>query len=115
MSPITQERRFAKVSLLITVAMIGVVGVSMMLGSASAQTDPYSNSSPTVIGTKIQSANPPLPTVLPTRETSIPPPEVLPRRTSLPLTGADISLYLATGVALVGTGSWVLRRNRRRS
>lgn len=113
MSPNLYERRVAKIALLITALLIATMAATMVVGPASAQTDPYNGGSPTIIGTITNTGTPPE-EILPSRHTNIPPPDIQPNRSGLPFTGADVTLFAATGLALVGTGSLLWRRTRRR-
>ena len=76
------------------------MAITMVAGGASAQEDPYAEETPTV-----------QPTLIIGGETE----EIPEEPGSLPLTGADITLFAATGVAAVGTGTLILRRTRSKS
>ncbi|HEU4480985.1 MAG TPA: LPXTG cell wall anchor domain-containing protein [Actinomycetota bacterium] len=78
-------------------ALTAVMAVTILAGGASAQEeDPYSEETPTV-----------QPTLIIGGETETTEPG------SLPLTGADLTLFAATGLAAVGTGTLIVRRARR--
>lgn len=110
------------------VAVAGFVALGSLGGQANAQVDPYSSGSPTVLPTRVDNTVSPgaspteSPTVLPTTITRRPPPddnppEVLPSVDDsglLPFTGADLTLFAATGASTIGTGYLLVRRSRRR-
>lgn len=98
------------------VAMTVVVGVMMamsLVGTAGAQeNDPYSNDGPRILPSVIERGEPDRPEAVLNRDTTPPPRE---ERGPLPFTGADLTLFVATGLAAVATGSVVVRRTRSRS
>lgn len=128
----TTGRRGARAALMTVVLLLGALGASMVLwqAGAAAQVDPYSSGSPTtspsVLPTLIETTQPGTPspddTVLPTRLTNPPTPEddetlVLGNRqpnNTLPFTGADVTLFVATGLAAIATGAVLVRRSRAR-
>jgi hypothetical protein len=91
------------VLLLVTGALAGLVAaIALSSGTASAQVEPYSSSPPTVSPTRTSRINTPPPERNPLEDPD----------NTLPFTGADLTLFLATGVAAVGTGAFVVRRTR---
>ena len=100
----TQERKHARGALLIITGLIGtlVAAITLSSGPASAQVEPYNSVPPTVSPTRTARINTPPPERNPLED----PPD------TLPFTGADLTLFLATGVAAVGTGTIVVRRTR---
>lgn len=71
------------------------------IATAVAQTDPYSTKTPEVLPTRIED---------PDGEVQA---DVQERGSSLPFTGADITLFAVTGAAAVGTGAMVVKRSKR--
>ena len=114
---VKQEKARARSVLLIAALMlVSVIGGLLVAGAAGAQPaggDPYVSKSPkTSIHPSTTSAPPP-----PT--TSTPPPTVLNRCINcedqvLPFMGADLTLFVVTGLALVATGVVLVRRTRAR-
>lgn len=122
----------ARLALAVSLLMIGAFLALAGFGdAANAQVDPYSTGSPTVLPTRITNTASPSespdssPTVLPTTLGRGPrhpgpdsnPPEILPSSEEgglLPLTGADLTLFAATGASAIGTGVLFVRRSRRR-
>ena len=100
----TTDRKHARGALLFITGLISTVVATIAIssGSASAQIDPYSSESPTVSPTRTSRINTPPPERNPLED----PPD------TLPFTGADLTLFIATGVAAVGTGAIVVRRTR---
>jgi hypothetical protein len=98
------ERKHARSALLFITGLIGTMMAALMLssGPASAQVEPYPPTPPTVSPTRTARINTPPPERNPLED----PPD------TLPFTGADLTLFLATGVAAVGTGAIVVRRTR---
>jgi hypothetical protein len=112
---VKQEKTRARGVLLIAVLLlVSVIGGLLVAGAAGAQPgDPYVTRSPkTSIHPSTTSAPPP-------PETSTPPPTVINRCIGcedqvLPFTGADLTLFIVTGLALVATGVVLVRRTRAR-
>jgi LPXTG-motif cell wall-anchored protein len=81
---------------LLLVALMSV----MFAGVAAAQTDPYGNGGPDVdaevIGTGEERG------------------DDVAGDSTLPFTGADLTLYVAIGALAIGSGVWLVRRNRAR-
>ena len=133
------QRNPARGALVSVLAMMGAIGASMLIwsGGASAQVDPYTSASPSTSPTVIPSPTPTKPEVLPTiiSQTTTTSDNVLgtgltrppgpgpapednvlgapPEPNRLPLTGADLALFVATGSAAIGTGAFLVRRGRR--
>ena len=108
-----QQKTRARSALFIaTLLLVSVIGGLLVAGAAGAQTagqpggDPYK--------TPITSIHPSTTTTPP-----LPPPTVLKRcigceDETLPVTGADLTLFAVTGIALVATGVVLVRRTRAR-
>lgn len=134
MNMLRSEKSPARVALFVTIffassLLLAIVGLG---GSSSAQVDPYASGSPTVLPTRIvitpstttHTASPgDSPSVLPTRherdndndEDDVA--AVLPTRVgggTLPFTGGDLVLFVATGASIIGTGTLLVRRSRGR-
>ena len=96
-------RKHARGALLFIIGLLGALVAAITLSSAaSAQVEPYNTQPPTVSPTRTARINTPPPERNPLED----PPD------TLPFTGADLTLFLATGVAAVGTGAIVVRRTR---
>jgi LPXTG-motif cell wall-anchored protein len=93
-----RQARTGRLVLLLVVALTAIMAVTILAGGASAQEDPYAEETPTVQPTLIIGGE--------TEETE---------PGSLPLTGADLTLFAATGLAAVGTGALIVRRAKPRS
>lgn len=95
----TEQIRIARLTLMGLVVVLGALALSLslMTGRAGAQAEPYSSATPSIAPTRIvvQHEDPTEPGAV------------------LPFTGADLSLFAATGVAAIATGAFVLRRARR--
>ncbi|MGH2755107.1 MAG: hypothetical protein ACRDLB_11825 [Actinomycetota bacterium] len=100
----TLDRKHARGALLLIIGLLGalVAAITLSSGPASAQVEPYNTQPPTVSPTRTARINTPPPERNPLED----PPD------TLPFTGADLTLFLATGVAAVGTGAIVVRRTR---
>jgi hypothetical protein len=114
---VKQEKARARGVLLIaTLLLVSVIGGLLVAGAAGAQPaggDPYVTRSPKT------SIHPSTTTTPPPPRTSTPPPTVLNRCIDcddqvLPFTGADLTLFIVTGLALVATGVVLVRRTRAR-
>ncbi|MEA2475834.1 MAG: hypothetical protein QOF16_1118 [Actinomycetota bacterium] len=113
-----KSRRIARGTLaLMTLCVIGVLG-SMMLfaGSASAKRicDPYTHKcktiSPTHFTRSPKTTHPPTHAPQPS-----PSPSVLHKTIdNLPFTGADVTLFVLTGLGAIGVGMVLVRRTRAR-
>ncbi|HEX2196452.1 MAG TPA: hypothetical protein VHJ76_05955 [Actinomycetota bacterium] len=105
--------RTARIALFfVAVVTLGLAG-SLLASPAHAASpcDPYSTKcTPIVPPTIVQRA----------RQFRVPepdppvPPVVIDKRERLPFTGADLTLFAATGFAAVGTGTILVRATRRR-
>jgi hypothetical protein len=101
----------ARIALGVVTAALGLMMVLSMTGAAGAQEkDPYAPKGPNVLPSVIERGEPERP---PAVEPERIPPEDSNNR--LPFTGADITLFAATGMAAVVTGGVILRRTRSRS
>ncbi len=88
------------------VLLVGLVSAAVLAfgGVAAAQTDPYTDDE--VGGRRISNVRP----VPPDPQND----EVLGRRIgNLPVTGADLTLFVATGVATIATGTVLLKIRRK--
>jgi hypothetical protein len=109
-----QQKARARSTLLIAgMLLITVVGGLVVAGAAGAATnpkDPYFTPSDVVSPNRITSPPP--------RTHSVKPPDdqVLAKRppSNLPFTGADLTLFVITGVAAIATGTILVRRTRAR-
>lgn len=103
----------ARLALLMVTVVIGVMTALLIAGPVGAQEkDPYSDRGPKVLPSVIERGEPKRPIVVfPERTTPPEPPE----RNPLPFTGADLTLFVATGMAAIATGTVILRRTRSRS
>lgn len=109
-----EKTRARRVLLIAGMLLVTVVGGLVVAGSAGAQTgphDPYSSPSDSVLPSRISTPPP--------HRRSVPPapgPHVLPKRppSNLPFTGADVTLFVITGLAAIGTGMVLVRRTRAR-
>ena len=112
-----KEQTRARGALLIaTLLLITVVGGLMVAGAAGAATkgpnnDPYFSPSDTVLPSRISTPPPRTHSVVPPNDDQIlgkRPPSVV------PFTGADVTLFIITGVAAIATGAVLVRRTRAR-
>lgn len=106
-----------RIALLAMTLVVGAMMVMSLVGTAAAQeNDPYSNDGPKVLPSVIERGEPERPdAVINDRTTPPPPDEERRERDPLPFTGADLTLFVATGMAAVATGSVIVRRTRARS
>ena len=107
-----KSRKPARFALLAVMGLLaGLVAAMMLIGTAAAQeTDPYSNEGPTVLPTVIQKGQPARPDVTQPERQERPPDD-----SALPFTGADLTLFVATGAAAIATGTVLVRRTRARN
>jgi hypothetical protein len=92
---------------LATTVVVGIFMALLLIGPAGAQQkDPYSNDGPNIGPSVIEEPERPAVT------DDVTPPS---GRGPLPFTGADLTLFVATGIAAVATGSVIVRRTRSRS
>ena len=114
---VKKERTRARGVLLIAaLLLVSVIGGLLVAGAAGAQTagqpgDPYTPTKTPKTSIHPSSTSPP-----PIRTTT-PPPVVLNRCVGcddsvLPITGADLTLFLITGLAAIATGTVLVRRTR---
>jgi hypothetical protein len=99
--------RYKRMAAIVVVSALALAGALMMMGTALAQQEPYGNGRPVVSPNLI------------TRPTDQPASNLLRRTPSvqgaaqtLPFTGADLTLFLATGLGAVATGAVILHRSR---
>lgn len=105
-----QEKARARGVLLIAMLLlVSVIGGLLVAGAAGAQTagDPYTPKTPKT-------------SIHPSKTTTQPPPPTELKRCVgcedevLPFTGADLTLFVVTGLAFVATGVVLVRRTRAR-
>lgn len=89
---------------IIACAVLGFMILSSV--AAMAQQDPYTEVEPTVLPTLIEQESEEEDEVLG---------EVVERPSVLPFTGSDLTLFVATGAALIATGTVIVRRRKRRT
>lgn len=100
----------ARLGLLALTVIVGAMFALSLAGAAGAAEDPYSNDGPKVLPSVIERGEPERPQpVEPARRDT---PDDSSRR--LPFTGADLTLFVATGLAAVATGGVIMRRTRAR-
>jgi hypothetical protein len=100
--------RYKRMAAIVVVSALALAGALMMMGTALAQQDPYGNGRPVVSPNLI------------TRPTDQPGSNLLRRTPSvqganaqtLPFTGADLTLFLATGLGAIATGAVFMHRSR---
>lgn len=87
---------------MLVVAAVAVAGLVLPAGPVLAQADPYSGREPEVLPTRLQNEEP---------GTS---PDAAGRSSdeTLPATGAELTLFIVTGLAAVRTGATLVRRSR---
>lgn len=110
-----EQARARSVLLVAALLLITVVGGLVVAGAAGAATnangpkDPYFTPTDSVLPSRI--STPP-----PRTHSVVPPPNdnVLPKPPNLPFTGADLTLFIITGVAAIATGTVLVRRTRAR-
>ena len=107
MGTTAMQQRISKTLLVAIASMLAVFAfTALTTEKASAQevvADPYATQTPTVLPTLIR------------KEPNTPPDQVEPNRfgdrgEELPFTGADLTLFVATGLAAIGTGAVIVRR-----
>ena len=109
-----EQARARSVLLVAALLLITVVGGLVVAGAAGAATnagpkDPYFTPTDSVLPSRI--STPP-----PRTHSVVPPPDdnILPKPPNLPFTGADLTLFVITGVAAIATGTILVRRTRAR-
>ena len=90
---------------ILVVSALALAGALMMMGTALAQQEPYGNGRPVVSPNLITRDNQPAANLL--RRS----PNVQGAQT-LPFTGSDLTLFLATGLGAIATGAVILHRSR---
>ena len=107
-----QSKRFMLLAMMIAV---GVMTAMFLTGAAAAQeNDKYSNDGPKILPSVIERDEPERPDAV-INERITPPDEPADERGPLPFTGADLTLFVSTGLAAVATGSVIVRRTRSRN
>jgi hypothetical protein len=102
-----------RLALLALTVIVGVSFALALVGTAAAQQkDPYSNRGPQVLPSVIERGEPERPPAVQPNRQETPPDD---SNNRLPFTGADLTLFVATGLAAVATGGVILRRTRSRS
>lgn len=117
MSNTTGARTGSRIALFVAGVLIaGIAAALFAASSAGAQQacDPYTKKckpivKPTVIRTDDGNPDDPEETTPPSST-----PVVFNRRERLPFTGADLTLFAATGAAAIGTGTVIVRATRSR-
>ena len=107
-----QSKRLTLFAMMIAV---GIMSAFLLMGVAAAQEkDSYAPNGPKILPSVIERDEPQRPdAVSPERIT---PPNTPPEeRGPLPFTGADLTLFVSTGLAAVATGSVIVRRTRSRN
>jgi hypothetical protein len=105
-----EKARARSVLLVAALLLITVVGGLVVAGAAGAATndkgprDPYFTPSDSVLPSRISTPPP--------RSHTVPP--FPPGDHVLPFTGADVTLFIITGVAAIATGTVLVRRTRAR-
>jgi hypothetical protein len=101
--------RYKRMAAIVVISVLALSGALMMMGTALAQQDPYGNGTPPVVS----------PNVI-TRPTDQPASNLLRRSPNvqgtptqtLPFTGADLTLFVATGLGAIATGAVIMHRSR---
>ena len=91
---------------ILVVSALALAGALMMMGTALAQQEPYGNGRPVVSPNLITRDNQPAANLL--RRS----PDVQGATQTLPFTGSDLTLFLATGLGAIATGAVILHRSR---
>lgn len=93
----------------ISIVVCAVFGFMVLSSVAAiAQQDPYTEIEPTVLPTLIEQEGEP-------EDEDEVLGEVVERPSVLPFTGSDLTLFVATGAALVATGTVITRLRKRRN
>jgi hypothetical protein len=98
--------RYKRMATIVVISAVALAGALMIMGAALAQQDPYGNGRPVVSPNLITRSNQPASNLL--RRT----PNVQGAAQTLPFTGADLTLFLATGLGAIATGAVILHRSR---
>ena len=96
MSTTRSRRALAAVAVSLVAVASGLLGG----GAASAQTDPYTGEPPAVLPHRLERSSDVEGTRVEERDSG----------SLLPFTGADLTLFLVTGAAAVGTGGLLVKR-----
>jgi hypothetical protein len=100
--------RYKRMAAIVVVGALVLAGALLMMGTALAQQDPYGNGRPDVGGTELtQPGNQPGANLLrrsPRTQGAV--------SETLPFTGADLTLFVATGLGAIATGTVILHRSR---
>ena len=113
---VTVRARLGKVVLAVVAGLLAASAWTFFYSDpASAQVDPYSTQTPSVLPTRV--TNPPDPDIQGDKETDDDVGAVQPddRDGVLPFTGGDVTLFLVIGAAAVTTGYVIVRRTRSES
>jgi hypothetical protein len=89
---------------IVVVSALALAGALMMMGTALAQQEPYGNGRPVVSPNLITRADQPASNLL-RRSPNV-------QGQTLPFTGADLTLFLATGLGAIATGAVIMHRSR---
>jgi hypothetical protein len=121
----TTTRTFPRVALAVVVtALTGILLATLLVGTSSAQKDPYGNGKPTVLPTRLdRDTSTPDGRETPDEEASVQGirfsddgPETLPAAEAepgvLPFTGGEILPFLVAALGLIGAGFVLVRRRR---
>jgi hypothetical protein len=92
---------------IVVISALALAGALMMMGTALAQQDPYGNGTPVVSPNLITQ-----PTDQPASNLLRRSPNVQGATQTLPFTGADLTLFVATGLGAIATGAVILHRSR---
>ena len=99
--------RYKRMAAIVVISAVALAGALMLMGTALAQQDPYGNGRPVVSPNLItRPANQPASNLL--RRS----PNVQGAAQTLPFTGADLTLFVATGLGAIATGAVILHRSR---
>lgn len=99
--------RYKRMAAIVVISALALAGALMMMGTALAQQDPYGNGRPVVSPNLItRPASQPASNLL--RRS----PNVQGATQTLPFTGADLTLFVATGLGAIATGAVILHRSR---
>jgi hypothetical protein len=99
--------RYKRMAAIVVISALALAGALMMMGTALAQQDPYGNGTPVVSPNLITR-----PTDQPASNLLRRSPNVQGATQTLPFTGADLTLFVATGLGAIATGAVILHRSR---
>ena len=101
--------RYKRMAAIVVVSALALAGALMMMGTALAQQDPYGNGRPVVSPNLItRPDNQPASNLL-RRSPDV---QGATQTETLPFTGADLTLFVATGLGAIATGAVILHRSR---